>query len=561
MKDSYLAALHEHRMGNVELAEKLYRSYLVDEPDNADVLHLLAILLASRQDFSQALYYIDSALAVNPNSATLYNSKGNILRSLKRYLEAISHYEKALRLESDNASCHNNLGNAFYSLGNMADAKKHYLEAIRLNPQYAEACYNLSLALARQGLSEEAVKRLEEVLHFEPNHEQAHNSLAYLLQLQGDFDQAIRLYRKAVEISPENVFAHHNLGVILTDKCEYEEGISHFKKVLEFEPRHVEALHNLGAIFLLQKKTTEALACFLRLTELSKDFDAYYNVGVIYSGLGRLKDAIVYFNNALEISPDSFPVHVNLGAVYLQRREFERAREHYLKALQLEPDNEAISYILAAIEQKGIKNKAPAAYLKELFDQYAPYFDRHLGVLDYKVPQLLFDAVQNVLGDKVPPLTVLDLGCGTGLSGDKFLPIANRIIGIDISEKMLEVARSKNIYADLRLASIDEAILEFSNIDVIIAADSLVYFGDLGDIFAKCRSVLKPGGIFAFTLELAETYPYVLERSARFAHSDGYIKELAEQNNFVILQASNVALRKQDNCVINGNMYIFKTIA
>ncbi len=560
MSNSYLDALREHRAGNIELAEKLYHDYLEENPRSDEVLHLLGILLAQRNDFFNALHYIDSALEVNPTSASLHNSKGNVLINLGRYSDAVSHYQKSLQIEPDSASVHNNLGNAYYHLEAVDEARRHYCEAIRLRPQYIEAHYNLSLALIKQNLSAEAIKNLEVVLQLQPEHGQAHSNLAYLLQLQGDFDQAMHHYQKSLETSEDSILSHHNLGVILTNKGKHDEAVSHFKRVLDLQPQHTEALHNLGSILLLQKKLQEALPCFLLLSRQSDNFDACYNLGVIYSELGILEEAIVYFNRALKLLPNDFATHANLGAIYLQRREFDLAERHYLKASHLHPDNEMIGYILAAIQQKHASSKAPAAYVKDLFNQYAPYFDKHLDVLGYKVPQLLFEAVKSVIGDLPVPLTVLDLGCGTGMSGAKFSTIANRLIGVDISEKMLEIARKKGVYTDLKLESIEEALTKLSHVDIIIAADTLVYFGDLGDIFAKCIKVLNRGGIFAFTIELTEVYPYVLQRSARFAHSNRYIKELALQNDFVVLQSDKVVLRKQDSFSIEGGLFVFKRI-
>lgn len=153
---------------------------------------------------------------------------------------------------------------------------------------------------------------------------------------------------------------------------------------------------------------------------------------------------------------------------------------------------------------------------------------------------------------------ILDLGCGTGLAGDKFKSISKTIVGIDISEGMLDKARNKGIYTDLKLGSIEDLLPMFSNVGLILAADSLVYFGDLESVFAKCRHALDFGGIFAFTIESTDLYPFVLQRSARFAHSDKYIKEIAMLNDFILLQSSSIHLRKQDDSYIDGYLFVLR---
>ena len=155
-------------------------------------------------------------------------------------------------------------------------------------------------------------------------------------------------------------------------------------------------------------------------------------------------------------------------------------------------------------------------------------------------------------------LRILDLGCGTGMCGTKFKPMAQELIGIDLSENMLELAQKKNIYTDLKNLPLEHAITIFSNIDIIIAAESLVYFGELKEIFTNCYNALKLGGIFAFTLENTNHYPYILQRSARFAHSKEYIVKTARNNHFTILQANKIILRKHCNTNINGYIFVLQ---
>lgn len=525
----YQTALREHQAGNLDVAEKLYHDVLKNDPQNSDALHLLGILLAQRQDFLTACHYIEQALAIAPDSPTLHNSMGNVLKNLKRYEEAVAHYQAALQLQPDSASVHNNLGTALHNLDKLDEAKEHYYAATRLRSQYIEAYYNLSLVLLKQELQGEARANLEQVLQLQPEHAAAHGSLACLLQLQGEFDLAIQHYEEALRLGDD------------------DEVIA-------------PQLYNLGAIFIQQQKPALALPLFLRLLELTKDFDAYYNLGVIYLSLGKEGEAIGYFVEALKIAPDDFAANVNLGGIYLQQLEFGLAEQCYLQATSARPEDEETAYILAAIQQKTVQSKAPATYVKHLFNQYAPYFEKHLEFLGHHVPQLLFEAVEVILEEEKSSLAVLDLGCGTGVVGVKFKPIAEQLIGVDISEKMLELARSKNVYTDLRLGAIEDLVPEFSNIDVVIAADTLVYFGELRDVFIKCHQVLKQGGIFAFSVEEADgaVYPYALQRTARFAHADKYIHDLATENNFEVLSAERITLRKHGDAYIFGRLFVLR---
>ena len=556
----YTTALKEHQAGNLEAAKTLYFTSLKANPNNADVLHLLGMLFAQQQDFSKAQHYLDQALQFNSQSPTFLNSMGNVLKYLQRYEDAMQHYQKALLLQPNNPPLHNNIGNIFSLLGRLASAKEHYSKAIHLNPQYADAHYNLSLLLTKQNQQAKAKKHAEITIQLQPDHERAHAHLAHLLQLEGKLASAISHYRLALKINPRNISANHNLGVILTEQGNYATAITHFKTVLALQPEHTESLYNLGIIFLRQKNPRSALPYFLQLTKQKQDYSVYYNIGVIYMDLRQPTEAIFYFNSVLKTKPDDFATHVNLGSIYLHQQNYSAAEKHYNHSQLLQPNNQEIAYILAALQQKNYPSQAPAEYIEHLFDNYAPYFETHLQLLDYQVPQLLFTVVSNIIQTKKlgNSLRVLDLGCGTGMSGIKFKSLAQELIGIDLAKNMLQEANKKNIYTELRHVSIEQAITEYSAIDIIIAAESLVYFGDLTNIFTQCYLALKHQGIFAYTLEHTKKYPYTLQRSARFAHAKKYVIATAQTCHFTVLHDSKIILRKHHDNVVYGHIFVLQ---
>lgn len=555
---SYQAALELHQADQLDEAEKGYHEVLDEDPHNAEVLHLLGILHAQRQDFQVARYFLEQALAIKPYVATFHNSMGNVLRHLKEYDQAIYHYKKALHSQPDSAVAQNNLGNVFYQIDQLAEAGKHYREAIRLQPNYADAHYNLGLVLTRQDAIAAAIIELELTLKLQPQHQRAHYHLGYLLQMQQKLDVAAKHYQIALRLDMSDVSAHHNLGVILTNKGKYAAAIRHFKKVINLQPSNLDALNNLGTVFLLQNNPAAALKYFLRLAQLMRDFDVYYNLGVIYMDLGRYADAIVYLQEALTMRPNDFATHSNLGAIYLRREDYPNAELHYVAALAMAPDNQEIPYVLAAIRQTETPTAAPDKYIQTLFDQYAPYYEQHLQFLEYQVPQVLYEELIKIYGEPQQRLAILDLGCGTGICGAQIQGFAKTLIGVDLAPKMLALAEKKHIYTELKLISLSAALDYYRDLDLIVAADALVYFGDLATIFAKSKSALKANGILAFSIELTEDYPYHLQHTARYAHAKKYVDELVQQNNFTLVVGKEIVLRKQNNKPVIGLLYLIR---
>ncbi|MCL5261552.1 MAG: tetratricopeptide repeat protein [Gammaproteobacteria bacterium] len=555
-KDLYQQGLIEHQAHRLDAAEKIYRKILAIDPDNCNVLHLLGILYSARGDYLHAKEFLERAIKADPQSTQLYSSLGNVLKHLNDFVGAEKSYKEAIQLSPNFASAYNNLANLYYAEEKLSAAKEYYHKALDLKQDYADAHCNLGLVLIRENDLELAKIHFQACLKLEPRHVNALLHLANILQLENNLLSAAKNYQNALKIEANLVTAHHNLATILVAKAKYGAAYRHLKKVLSLEPDHLEALHNLGAMFLLQKNPSAALKYFLRLSQLIKSFDAHYNLGIIYMDLGRYADAIIYLEQALQIQPNDFGAHNNLGAIYLKKADYVSALKHYTAAISVKPDNSEIAYIIAAITQKNMPAAAPKMYLQHLFDQYAPYYEKHLSLLQYEAPEALFKAVQSVASSP-QDWQILDLGCGTGICGVKFKQYVKKLIGIDLSANMLEVARQKNVYHELKEIPINTALLNYNALDLIIAADVFPYLGDLSDIFTLCSKSLKKGGIFAFTTEKTTEFPFILQQTARYAHSEKYIIDLALKNNFSVCKNTEIMLRKQKDTEILGFLCIF----
>lgn len=175
----------------------------------------------------------------------------------------------------------------------------------------------------------------------------------------------------------------------------------------------------------------------------------------------------------------------------------------------------------------------PAAYVRAVFDDYAPRFDRHLvDTLHYRAPEVLAQALDRVAPGRRFRRT-LDLGCGTGLMGRALEGRCAEIDGIDLSPAMVEIARRAGIYASLDVVSLDDALSDSTEggYDLVTAADVLVYVGDLSPAFAGVHRALERGGLFAFTLQAIEdpaqgAPPFVLGPQMRFSHTPDYARAM-----------------------------------
>src|SRR5262249_4192924 len=131
-----------------------------------------------------------------------------------------------------------------------------------------------------------------------------------------------------------------------------------------------------------------------------------------------------------------------LGNLHDEASETELAIQAYRKAVEIDPTLDEAQFDIAALGGNNTPPVMPRSYLTRLFDGYAERFDKNLvGDLDYRVPENLFELVrENLPSLPEHQLDILDLGCGTGLLGKPFKPLAKSLVGIDLSAGMLRRA-------------------------------------------------------------------------------------------------------------------------
>lgn len=253
---------------------------------------------------------------------------------------------------------------------------------------------------------------------------------------------------------------------------------------------------------------------------------------------------------ALALIPDWPPGWFLLGEAREAAGLRTAAAQAYSRALSLAPDDPfGASLRLARLHAAPSPNAAPPAHVRALFDEYAPRFETSLlEGLAYKAPALLRAALEPLPSN----LRILDLGCGTGLAGQAFAETAERLVGIDLSPAMLAQAKAKNIYDHLEQAEAAAWLAATTErFDVILAADVLVYIGDLGPIFAEVRRALASGGRFAFTVEAGDI-GFSVGESLRYRHGRDYIEEALDRSGLSSLKIERASLRHDAGAPVEG---------
>lgn len=554
-------ALDAHESGELKYAKDTYEYILSIKPEHVETLHALGMLASELEQWESAIAWIQRALAIYPHSACFHFNLANIFKKINQFELALTHYQTALRLKPHYAEAYNNLAGLFYKQKKFNAAKQNYIHAINLKPDYLEAHFNLGLVFLAQQEKIAALTQFKNVINLHPNYIQGHWQLANLYWQNQDLEKVHFHYQKIFDLNPNSVELLNNFAALMLKKGENDAAIDYLKRALAIDPKHKISRNNLATVLLQNNQLEEAIwhySLYLNLEPL--DLEALFNRAHSLMLTGHLHEAKDDLKQILIIDDTQIDAHCNLAAIYLKLKDSTSALTHYQTILNLNHKHSIANYMVSALTQQTIPETAPLEYIKNLFDNYAFQFDEHLqNTLFYKTPQLLRKQLDPFLEKK--KYNLLDLGCGTGLSGEYFVDITKKTTGIDFSRNMLNKAKEKACYDVLIEKDIMNGILELDDkFDLILCIDTLVYFGDLNEFFNKILLCLSVNGLLGISIEVSgqDGSTYTLQTNGRYQHAKLYIIELAKKNQLTLLKYKNVVGRHQESQEVQTGLFIFK---
>ena len=410
-----------------------------------------------------------------------------------------------------------------------------------------------------------------------------HTNLATAYSTQGDNDHALQSYRNAIKVFQKyeqiDEEHHHNyydsqlitaqasffLGMVFQDMNQPQLAVEAYTYATQLDPNHWSSYSNLGAVHHDNLRNyRDALMpynqAYQLLTNPSNDVtdppvDASFILSQLQYRIGlclshdTTKQKCVVEQSDTSGSSTSTPEPGNCA---------ELAAHAFSLAIEYDNNNESAKHMLATLTADATMNRASNVYVKDLFDQYAQNFEHSLvQELQYTGFERLrrgFDRALSLSTKSIPRFDiVVDAGCGTGLVGEQFRNISNVLIGVDLSEVIIEKAiqTRPKLYDEVYVGDITTIFQERKGtISLIVAADSFIYFGNLDPLFESISVGLRnddPEGYIAFTLEnvnvenekLLETtkpnWRWQLTASGRFAHRKEYVIRTGHEHGLALV--------------------------
>jgi predicted TPR repeat methyltransferase len=353
-------------------------------------------------------------------------------------------------------------------------------------------------------------------------------------------------------------------GNELIRKNQFIDAKNSFEKALQFKPDFTDAINSLGLVNHKLGNLNQAVRMYKKVVAVDSIYALESEnkiLSVVYFfSQGNIQGALEILNMLVEKNPRDALLYNMLGGCFVSLGKAEMAIENYQKALELEPEYAIPKHMLNSLIGHTSK-EPPKEYVKNLFDDYAHRFnDSLVNHLQYTLPFIIKELILQSNSEISKYENVIDLGCGTGLAGGGLRGISRNLVGIDISESMINEAEKLEIYDQLIVGDIAKKLNVFEDkFDLLIALDVLIYIGDVKSTFQAVRRCCNTDSIFVFSIEIQEEDGFSLLNSARYAHSDQYIMKKAA-GIFELFQSKKIKIRREGESWIHGKVYLFRPI-
>lgn len=459
-----------------------------------------------------------------------------------------------------------------------AEAARVFHAALAFHPRDTLLWNNRAVALERAGALGDARACLEQSLALVPAQHDTWLLLGGIRRKTGDLPGAQAAYRAALDLDVQSFLAWECLAIIRQEAHDYPGAIDCFQACIRCGGATAPIQANLGKLCFQVGRFAEAARAYAAASDGDPGNPNYSRMLRKTRFLldligGQAVDAAldVFFADRRAGDRPAGEIRDLLKDAFSLLSGFQHAQAAAAiarKRVALSPGDASAEYLLQAANaglQPSVDgagpahvDRAPPRYIVETFDRYADFFEQQLvNVLGYDVPEKLCAALHAVT-DPGRLYCTLDAGCGTGLCAPLLRPISRTLVGVDLAPKMLEQAARRQAYDRLVCADLvgflERAPMAF---DLIIAADVLIYFGDLAPLFDAAAQALVPGGFFACSTESLDAGRYRLLPTGRFAHTPAYVRAGAAAG-FEECSCAPTTIRQEAAHRVAGHLFIFR---
>ncbi|HTB65196.1 MAG TPA: tetratricopeptide repeat protein [Steroidobacteraceae bacterium] len=379
----------------------------------------------------------------------------------------------------------------------------------------------------------------------------------------GRFAEAEVGYRQVLRARPTSHLALYGLALLSYHAGAKVQAIDFVRRSLRFEPNVGLTWNWLGTLYIETDRPVEGSAAFKRATDLSPELcEAWCNRADCLIRDRDLDGAAKLLYRALACPLPQSRAFESLADVLRRLGRVPEAAQTVSAWLVREPTNPIALHMAAAFSGRDSPYRATDEYVRTHFDGFADGFDSVLKSLNYRGPQLVTAALRAAASRDSMPLfpAILDAGCGTGLCGPHVRELCARLVGVDLSPKMLHHAQQRGCYDELVTAELGAFMRSRpQTFDAIVCADTFIYFGTLAEALTGAHTALRVGGPLVFTVEAlpqGDPADHRLGVSGRYLHSETYLRRVIGEAGFMVESVAPQTARENAGKDVPGYLVV-----
>lgn len=574
-------AMRQYGNGDLDESERLFREILENTPQNGDALYFLGVIAMTRGVYAEALDFLYKATVLYPDNKDYTYSLGVALQETGHTEEAIRTYEKI----ADLPESQNNLGNLYRTLGELEKAETAFDKALQLDPQMTWAMLNKALLKRAQNQTETARFLLEHAVQTNPHFVEGWYQLGVQYRVEKNIEKSLEAFEHALKLNNAYPPLWTSYGMSLYAQGRLKEAVDAYDHAIALDRFAYDAYFNKGLALEHLNRLQEAEEAYRSAVRGDRHFiQAYNNLGSLLYKMGRLNEALETYRQVFLIDPHNPEANFNLAVILEDIEEFEEAAGLYFHVLSMKKYEEAIHLRLAALLPKWsltekekaltyaegwVKNfhdnplarhtlnalkgiideDALFSYTQTYYNAFAESYNEKMKELDCQVPQAIAERLPKQRFNRA-----LDLGCGTGALGPFLSKHSETLIGVDMAQKMAQLAEKKGCYQKIIVSDVlDYLSRNKQPFDLIVAADVLCYMSDLTPLFSAVHQNLTPKGSFIFTVEKSNRKEgFEINPFGRFLHTEAYLRHVLKNAGLDIQTIEEIDLRKEGSGTARG---------
>ncbi len=417
--------------------------------------------------------------------------------------------------------------------------------------------------LIKKGELTKATAQLNEAVQAFPQDPRVYLIGARMAEASGNAQGARELAQRAIQVNPNWSVSVTEYAHLLARQNQFQLAIEQAEKAVQLDPRDPQVLQRVIEVAQRAQALHLAVRWLRLLMEVAPTLGVKRLLASDLHALGQHDEAIDLYTQMVDAIPGDVLARSGRMQAAYSKGDLALAKSDAEYLVKADPGNPQLRFWLE-LASGNTPVTQPVSVFKEIFDSSADLYDQHMvRSLRYQLPK----QVAKLITDRYPDLklNVLDLGCGTGLLGVCLGRINGALVGVDVSEKMIEQAARHNVYDRFHTVNLLDALTETPDAlyQVIAALDVFIYVGDLSQAIPHAHRILAPGGHLMFSCETAKPKEanLVLRPSMRYAHKRSHIQALCKSAGFVDVSIEETDLRLENDKPVAGFVVVARKAA